>query len=249
MYALGIRLPIRATNDPVGWGTMGMKRRTDRSASVCLLTACVLGLCSSAGAAPIKSIFIDVTRANPTPLEFAYDGGTGQGELTITLDSFTLLVTRNEGGVDVPEFHIGSSFQMTATAFADHSSPPLAAGEFSSIEFELIDAENNLLLAGSQVGGTGLSYSEAVIPDLMFINGGEVEITGGVFDTDFAGPAHLFGIGIGIAPGTDSFGRLDTSHTGAVKLNLYPIPEPASLLIWTLLAGCWGRRRVVAKRP
>jgi len=226
-----------------------MSLKTSRPYGAGLLALGVLGWASAVTAAPIKSIFIDVSRSNPTPLQFAYDGDTGQGELTITLNSFNLLVTRDDSGVDRAEFHVGSSFRMTAATFADNSSPPLAAGEFSSIDFELTDAESNVLLAGSQIGGIGLAYTEALIPNIMFINGGEIEITGGIFDADFAGPARLFGIGLGIAPGTGTFGRLDTSHTGAVKLNLYPIPEPASALVWTLLAGWWGRRRVVANRP
>lgn len=225
-----------------------MNPKTSRSCVVALFGASAFAWASSAQAAPIKSIFIDVNRSNPAPLEYVYDANSGQGQLSITLNSFTLLVTRDEGGVDVPEFYMGSSFRLTASTFLDNSVPPLAAGEFGSIEFELFDGSNNLLLAGSQVGGRGLSYTEAVIPDVMFINGGAVEITGGIFNTDFASPANVFGIGIGIAPGTGTFGQLDTDHTGAVKLSLYPIPEPASLLMWTLLAGYWGSRRVVANR-
>ena len=225
-----------------------MKPKTSRSYVIALLGVSGLGWASSANAMPIKSIFIDVSRSNPTPLEYAYDGNSGQGELTITLDSFTVLVTRDDNGVDVPEFYEGSSFQLTATTFADNSTPPLAAGEFSSVSFVLTNETNDVLLAGTQIGGPGLLYTEAVIPDVMFISGGAVEITGGIFDADFAGPASVFGIGIGIAPGTSTFGQLDTGHTGAVKLSLYPVPEPASLLMWTVLAGYWGRRRVVANR-
>lgn len=225
-----------------------MNPKTSKLYVIAVLCVGAPGWAASADAAPIKSIFIDVNRANPTPLEYAFDDNSGQGELTIDLNSFTLLVTRNDNGVDVPEFYVGSSFHLTATTVSDHSAPPLAAGEFSSISFELTDAGNNVLLSGVQVGGAGLLYTEAVIPDIMFINGGEVGITGGIFDADFAGPASLFGIGIGIAPGTGTFGQLDTSHTGAVKLSLYPIPEPASLLTWTLIAGYWGRRRIVANK-
>ena len=186
--------------------------KTSRSCAAALLGMGVLGWASSTSAAPIKSIFIDVSRANQTPLEYTFDGDTGQGELTVTLDSFTLLVTRDDGGVDVPEFYFGTSFRLTADTFSDSSSPPLAAGEFSSIDFELTDAENNILLAGTQVGGEGLSYTEAVIPDVMFINGGAVEITGGIFDTDFAGPARIFGIGLGIACGHRIISACSSDH-------------------------------------
>ena len=225
-----------------------MKPKTSRLYVIAVLGVGALGWIGSVDAAPIKSIFIDVNRANPTPLEYAYDVDLGQGELTISLNSFTLLVTRDDNGVDVPEFYVGSSFLLTANTVSDNSAPPLAAGEFSSVDFELTDANDNVLLSGAQVGGKGLSYTEAVIPDIMFISGGEVGITGGILEPDFAGPASLFGIGIGIAPGTGTFGQLDTTHTGAVKLSLYPVPEPASLLTWTLLAGFWGRRRIVANK-
>ncbi len=200
--------------------------------------------CASVRAEPITTVFIDyVGSPAARPLSYQFDGVSDEGVLSIEIESFTLLVERLIGGETVPEFIVDASFSLTAQVLTDVSAPPLAAGEFASVQFEIYDGDGVLLLSGNTTSDANVVYAEAGLQDIMLIAGGLIPITGGSLADDFNVAATLGGLGFSIQPGTDSFDRLDVDHNGAVKLNINPIPEPASAVFWSLaLVGLRGVR-------
>lgn len=206
------------------------------------LALCLLGWALPAEGAPIKSILIDHVGGAPAPLGYTFDQDTGEGVLRVDIESFTVVITRepDNGTEFIPE----ASFTMLVTDMSDVSNPPFAAGLFQFVEFELWDRggqEPELLLKGRQLIDAGLSYAETPAPDLMSILSDPVEIIGGSLAVDFDTHAILFGMGLNVEPGTGDFDRLDTDHSGSIKLKLLPIPEPGTVLLLALLAAWVGR--------
>lgn len=220
-----------------------MKLLSHRSMSTVLVVCCALSATQSLRAEPIKSIFIDQVSTTPAPL--TYDGA---GSLTVDIDSFTVLITREIGGVDVSETIAGASFTLSATGLSDSSSAPLASGVFSAVVFDLIAQDGELLLRGQQLSSADLLYSEALVPDVMFINSGPINIVGGSLAGEFLPQAQVFGIGLQIDPSTAGFDALDTDHNGSVILNLFPVPEPSSMLLLAAGFGCLRRFRGSRRR-
>ncbi len=208
-----------------------------------LALAFVAVAATTARSEPIETILVDyVGIPGPPPLAYDYDEIAQEGTLSVAIDSLTILVERSVGGETVPEFISGVSFTLTAEVLTDLSSPPLAAGMFASVQFELSAGETTLL-AGSNLVNAELIYAETAIRDVMLIAGGDVPITGGALAADFDVAATLAGLGFLIQPSTDDFDSLDVDHSGAIKVNINPIPEPASGLLFVLVAGLCGRRR------
>lgn len=207
----------------------------------------ILASAPLAKADSIRSIVIDHLNVLNPPLEFDADGGRG-GLLTIDIDSFSVFIDRTVGNSEETELVPDASFHLTATAMSDESTPPQAAGVFDMVEFELYSGQE-LLLHGLQQTGAQLSYSETAFDDTMGINGSPIEIIGGSLEAEFENgmnlPARLFGISFLISPGTANFDILDTDHTGSLKMELLPVPEPGALLFaigGTLLCCVVGGR-------
>ncbi len=215
----------------------------------CLIALGVLLPSAYALAEPITSIFINYLELPDQPLDYVFDEAAGEGLLTIDIDSFSVLVERLVAGETVAEFIDDASFHLQAQMLTDTSSGGQAAGFFASLQFELLDAGMNTLLAGANLTDADVSYTETGVRDVMLIEGGLIPITGGSLAVDFDVAAALAGIGFLIQPGTGDFEALDTDHSGAINLNLNAIPEPASavFLAWALVGLC-GRRRCCLHR-
>ncbi len=211
------------------------------AASVCVVAFLVATV--AVRAEPIRSIFIEFDQTDS--LVFDYDGNTSDGTLTIGIDSFNVLVERDDP-VQPNEFFNDASFELTATSLSDQSNGSRAAGVFDSVSFTLRDSVGDVLLSGERASGSGLIYGEAVTLDTMLFSGGFVTITGGTLAGDFDIAADLFGFGSRISPGTDTFDLLNTDHGGSVSFSLLPVPEPATALMLTGLAiiGLVRRSRV-----
>ncbi len=208
------------------------RERRSRGWVCALLSVLAAFSATQVNAEPITTIFINDVNAGSPSLQYDPSGGDdSSGLLSIEIDSLTIIVERLIGGVNVPEFIEEASFTFTAQGFTDASQAPLAAGEFSTLDFELRGGGGELLLAGSQNGGAGLLYGESLTPETMFLNGGEMDITGGTFAADFDIQARLFGLGLFVTPDPSTFASLDVEHAGSVQLNLFPIPEPATLVL------------------
>lgn len=181
----------------------------------------------------------------PPPLAYDFDSATQEGTLTVAIDSLTVLIERSvSGGGTVPEFIPDASFTLTAEMLTDTSQPPRAAGTFASVQFEL-SAGGTTLLSGSNVINADLVYAETAIRDVMLLASDQIAITGGTLAGDFDAAATLAGLAFLIQPSTDDFDSLNVDHTGAVKLNLNPIPEPASgiFLALAVVGFCVRGRR------
>lgn len=220
-----------------------MKKRNQRYLHAVLAAVGVCAASQGVGAETISSIHVDLSSGMPAPLTYSYDAMSGGGVLTLALSSITAVVERQVGGQTVPEFYPGASFELTATGLTDISQPPLAAGSFSNVMFSLRDSGHLLLLGGSQPIGAGLIYGESLLPDRMVIGSQPLGITGGSLAADFNVAATLFGTAFSITPSTSLFSLLNTNHGGAVALNLFPVPEPATMALLGLALVLAARRR------
>jgi PEP-CTERM motif len=226
------------------------KKMRERVFSIC---TCVIALVvvavggPSASAEPIQSIFVNsVDLTSWDPLSYDYDDDTGEGTLSVTIDSFTVLVERLVAGETVPEFIEGASFTLTASILTDTSSAPLASGVFSALSFVLNDAGKNVLLSGETDLGANLIYTESSFNNAMLLVSNEIPITGGLLQPDFDESAVINGLVHSISPTTDTIDALDVDHSGSLLLSLNAVPEPGSAMLLGGLAGVmlW-RRRVV----
>jgi hypothetical protein len=215
---------------------LAASRRIGRGGIRAALVALVVSAVGSqAPAEPITTIFVNDVGSATASLNYDPDGGAGlDGLLSIEIDSLTIIVERMIGGETVPDFVVDASFSFSAEGLTDTSAGLLAAGSFSTAEFELRDGDDNLLLGASNDDSAGIFYGETMTPGAMLLSGGSLFVDGGSLAPDFDVLASLFGLGVFISPDPLGFATLDSAHSGSTQLNLFPIPEPATFALASL---------------
>ena len=184
----------------------------ERVGVTALLGVVVLLVAGSVSNAAIQSM-------SATGLSTSFTAGNGVLSILddadiVVEDTFGQQTTYTQGGFDL------SSFLQS-----DTSSGGIASGSFADGYLSFTDSDDNVLLVGNIIC---LDLSE-VFEGLLAAQG-ELEVTGGLLDSDFALPyGDIVQITFSVSP--SSIGDFSADFSASSNITVMPIPEPATICL------------------